>query len=166
MLQVVDFTDRINFYVMDAVSFFRNPSPNLRGNASLLVGALVVPYNTLGGVGGSGGSGGEWGGGVDGGWGLDVVCTCMRCLYVCVCVHTHVTCVLYECILHCMLYNYLLQLGLCMCHVLSSNLCLSNHCISGFALGHLPEERISIISKEHICDGGKHSTFAHCTITH
>ena len=43
MLQVVDFTDRINFYVMDAVSFFRNPSPNLRGNASLLVGALAVP---------------------------------------------------------------------------------------------------------------------------
>lgn len=38
----MDYADRINFYVMDAVSFFRNPSPNLRGNASLLVGMLAA----------------------------------------------------------------------------------------------------------------------------
>jgi hypothetical protein len=37
-LMVVDFKEKINFYVMDTVSFFKSMSPDIRGNAALLVG--------------------------------------------------------------------------------------------------------------------------------
>ena len=75
--------------------------------------------------------------------------------------HTAITLISQQSLkLHCMFCNLH-----CMYDTtaLSSNQCLPIHCLSGFALGHLPEERVPIISKEHICNGTQHILLTHCT---
>ncbi len=41
ILQVRDFTDKVNFYVMNAVTFFKSMWPDMKCNAALFVGKLV-----------------------------------------------------------------------------------------------------------------------------
>ena len=38
LLQVQDFTDKVNFYVMNAVTFFKSTWPEVKSNAALFVG--------------------------------------------------------------------------------------------------------------------------------
>ena len=39
-IQVVDFTDKVNHYVMNAVMFFKSMWPEVKCNAALFVGEL------------------------------------------------------------------------------------------------------------------------------
>lgn len=43
-LQVTDFTDKVNFYIMNAVTFFKSMWSQVKANAALLVGKKM--HNT------------------------------------------------------------------------------------------------------------------------
>ena len=42
MLQLSDFEDKTNFYVMGAVTFFRSDWPEIRSNAAMFTGKTVI----------------------------------------------------------------------------------------------------------------------------
>jgi len=48
-VQVQDFTDKVNFYVMNAVTFFKSMWPEVKCNAALFVGMspVVTAVQTL-----------------------------------------------------------------------------------------------------------------------
>ena len=41
-MQVTDFTDKVNFYIMNAVTFFKSMWSQVKANAALLVGKITV----------------------------------------------------------------------------------------------------------------------------
>ena len=44
-LQVTDFTDKVNFYIMNAVTFFKSMWSQVKANAALLVGKNLACYS-------------------------------------------------------------------------------------------------------------------------
>lgn len=42
LLQVTDFTDKVNFYIMNAVTFFKSMWSQVKANAALLVGKNTI----------------------------------------------------------------------------------------------------------------------------
>ena len=57
VLQVTDFTGKVNFYVMNAVTFFKSMWAQVKANAALFVGKQGFIQDFFAGGGGGGGGG-------------------------------------------------------------------------------------------------------------